>query len=577
MRRRWEEHRHPRDDRGRFARVAGRRWAERVLTQMSAGRSMAAGPVRSGGPSGRIDLAAELASSRAFHPARRPADPLADLQADPRISTMLDDPEFSWPSTGQADRMLNAIAENRGFAGQPKLLDQQSLTRRIKQQRLPELARSMSDAQHARNFVGGEYYGGVGYHGNGIYAFYRPAGYDLDRAVRADLFGPDRADLGDAELQRALGEDDEEFQDTLRYLAKAKRRAENKLAGNTSVYGGHTLRMALRPGTKIEKLHEVRRQQEHYLEGLDRRIAEAKGDQRRRLRKWRAAMADPGRFAAATGIEAYEVAPPTGTGPGEIVVLNRGALLVGDNRSKIDVARDSYRPARGDILQEVTHDAPDIYEQAHKRRTVTFNGDIQLNILTERQGFGKPTVGSAQDVEAAGQQGWQIAYRGVTSSEAKQVMQSLRYDDDYKLGTGMYGNGIYTTVSADTAKVFAGRSARITARPSDSVMVRMAINPDARVIDYEQLIDHLAQVSKDVRERLDDAYARGREGHEDIEIFDRAGYLLGDPGRLAAALGYDAIRVPNQHDGGPNQYPPYPDQYVILNRSILLIEEEDLP
>lgn len=91
MGRRWEEHKHPRDDRGRFAKRAGRRWAERVLTQMSAGRDMSAGGTRSGAPSGRIDLAALVKENVAFHAPKTPQTP---------TSVTIDGVEVKLPKVG---------------------------------------------------------------------------------------------------------------------------------------------------------------------------------------------------------------------------------------------------------------------------------------------------------------------------------------------------------------------------------------------------------------------------------------------------------------------------------------------
>jgi hypothetical protein len=58
-------------------------------------------------------------------------------------------------------------------------------------------------------------------------------------------------------------------------------------------------------------------------------------------------------------------------------------------------------------------------------------------------------------------------------------------------------------------------------------------------------------------------------------IGKEAASLLGDPGRYAAAQGYDAIRLVGKDDG-VSANPP--DQYLVLNRGALLVQraEEDL-
>lgn len=70
-RRVWEEHKHPRDSRGRFASWTGGSisdaWAERVVAQLEGRQSSA--------PRSRVDLAAEVASNQMLHPSAAKRDP----------------------------------------------------------------------------------------------------------------------------------------------------------------------------------------------------------------------------------------------------------------------------------------------------------------------------------------------------------------------------------------------------------------------------------------------------------------------------------------------------------------------
>ncbi|MDL5159420.1 hypothetical protein [Actinomycetospora termitidis] len=103
------------------------------------------------------------------------------------------------------------------------------------------------------------------------------------------------------------------------------------------------------------------------------------------------------------------------------------------------------------------------------------------------------------------------------------------------LGRGAGGVGIYTTEDADTARQYAGNG---------GVVVRAVPLAGARLVGVEELLARRAQELATLTERE----------QRSLRV------LTEDPGRLAAALGYDAVR--------------YPDGTVlVVNRTALAVEE----
>jgi hypothetical protein len=113
-------------------------------------------------------------------------------------------------------------------------------------------------------------------------------------------------------------------------------------------------------------------------------------------------------------------------------------------------------------------------------------------------------------------------------------------------GLGLYGNGTYFSISREVAEVYGG--AGYGDLPPGNILVA-ALRPDARVIDYDEL---LAEIR--------------REGLSES--------VLADPGRYAASRGYDAIRVDGHTDGSDVADASGRDhftQYVVLNRRALVV------
>lgn len=184
--------------------------------------------------------------------------------------------------------------------------------------------------------------------------------------------------------------------------------------------------------------------------------------------------------------------------------------------------------------------ARDVVAAARQRETepgsgTGVNGDEMLNEITARQGFNDPpvTVGR-QGLEELVAGGHRPLYRGVTSSGSKteqEMIEQFRTGDAYQ-GFGVWGNGTYTSNQVFIARRY-------------GVVSHMALHPDARVVTRDQLhAEHSAFMA---------TQTPGTDTHR----------VFSDPGRYAAARGYDAIDVVGSLE----------DEVLVLNRSALAVRE----
>lgn len=214
-------------------------------------------------------------------------------------------------------------------------------------------------------------------------------------------------------------------------------------------------------------------------------------------------------------------------------------------------------------------------------RGPSYPTDHQLTAIAKLQGFdGKPQLTDRAGLDKAINDGWVELWRGVEHypgrdsagippKRARQIIDELK-DGPWEPGGGIYGNGAYTSVRRFTAEIY--RGAKPAQRDdytvegleggADGGLVRMAVDPKARVVDFQDLLDEM-EADQRVSPFGDDPFRLS---------------VLSDPGRYAAAKGYDVIRVsgPEYNDGA--YYPDgevNADQYVILNRTVLMIQRED--
>lgn len=237
------------------------------------------------------------------------------------------------------------------------------------------------------------------------------------------------------------------------------------------------------------------------------------------------------------------------------------------------------------IAAELNADRPAF--DALAKRATTAGFDVQLERIGARQGFDAlPKVGTRAELDEAVRSGWTESWRGVVGSEsgatAAQINARLR-TGAYEPGRGIYGNGYYTSERRMTAETYRQREPKTNFpagggadfEPSDiegeqepDSLLRIAIDPAARVADYDELL------------------AEQERWLKSVEPGSPAALAFADVGRFAAARGYDVIRIAGKHtDGG--FYPGWEDaeddmggavQYAILNRARALIQRaQDIP
>lgn len=174
--------------------------------------------------------------------------------------------------------------------------------------------------------------------------------------------------------------------------------------------------------------------------------------------------------------------------------------------------------------------------------------DDQLAAIWREQGFDAPPRVVSDDEFDQLPDDHEVMYRGIAGERAEQWADEFRTGDAFP-GLGTYGNGSYAATDRDEADGFArGRGWRGAAE--DGVVVRMALPPNARTISLSEL--------------------RELAGKDERLQSGSTGRAFGDPGRLASALGYDAIWM-QPDPSSPARY------YVVLNRGALIVAASSRP
>lgn len=89
------------------------------------------------------------------------------------------------------------------------------------------------------------------------------------------------------------------------------------------------------------------------------------------------------------------------------------------------------------------------------------------------------------------------------------------------------------------------------------IQVKMGLPKSAKVIEWDALSQIKSRISKDIELDIDSGNKQGY----------RLDSIVSDSGRLAAILGYDAIKIPGQSERG------WENEYVVVNRGILEVEK----
>lgn len=253
--------------------------------------------------------------------------------------------------------------------------------------------------------------------------------------------------------------------------------------------------------------------------------------------------------------------------------LPAAAVVKGRDRLADEAARLDADPRGFEMIQN---------------RAMREKWDSELAGIGSRQGFdGLPQVVTRAEMDAAVGSGWTEVWRGVVGSgEVTPAQINGRFRSGaYEPGRGQYGNGWYTSVRRITAEIYRGRDPMTDypagggvdfelsdldpIDPGPDSLLRIAINPAARVVDYDDLLE------------MHEAWGRGRPGGS------AAGKVFADLGRFAAARGYDVVRVGLDHHDGA-YYPGWETsdedelggaiQWIVLNRTAVMVQRaEDMP
>ncbi|MFX0579046.1 GntR family transcriptional regulator [Nocardia nepalensis] len=183
--------------------------------------------------------------------------------------------------------------------------------------------------------------------------------------------------------------------------------------------------------------------------------------------------------------------------------------------------------------------------------------DPAMAYIARAQGFDtRPTLAGPEEIDAVVAAGWQELFRGVRDS---------RYADEFRTGrylpaiptSSSFGIGIYASSDIDVALG--------DADDRSEGVIRMALRPDARTIDFADLCAEMAgeKATLDYEERMLTAQEQTtgvRTRRRDLSLRRE---ILSDEGRYAAARGYDAYYV---------REPGTADVWIILNRSAVVVE-----
>lgn len=202
------------------------------------------------------------------------------------------------------------------------------------------------------------------------------------------------------------------------------------------------------------------------------------------------------------------------------------------------------------------------------------------------QGFdGLPKSATKSEMDEAIRRGAIELHRGFKINHStphltpKDMADQFRTGDYYYgQGGAVYGRGTYAAPDRSFAAMYARK---------DGYIARMALRRDARVIHYEDLrklhLKAMSKVSRDLDAQQKAELANVTPGDAAaiqaiIAKYDqlrakssKRSQVISDLGVFGALHGYDAIVAPMSYRGGKGA--GQPTEYVILNRTALMVEE----
>lgn len=172
------------------------------------------------------------------------------------------------------------------------------------------------------------------------------------------------------------------------------------------------------------------------------------------------------------------------------------------------------------------------------------HGDEALYSIAGQQGFDGPAAtASRREMTKGVRQGDTEMFRGVRPSQdgsktAAQVHEQVHAGDAH-YGLGYAGNGYYMSGSSAIAGTY-------------GQVGRYSLHRDSRTVDFRDLQREQAEYLSTVP-----------AGSAEARVF-------ADPGRYAAARGYDAIKWRRGEEVGDR--PGAEDEYIVLNRTALTVQ-----
>lgn len=187
--------------------------------------------------------------------------------------------------------------------------------------------------------------------------------------------------------------------------------------------------------------------------------------------------------------------------------------------------------------------------RAFRRYGLAFDPDpnsleaLYTKAVVQEQGFdGPPHVVTRRQLDGYVDRGEIELFRGVTEAR---FADQLRFGEFF-VGRGGVLDGVYAAAGPHALAV-----ARAYAARGDGTIVRMTLKHGARVIDW-----------RDVEQSSAPQYRTMVTVPPDV-----ARALYNEPGPLSAYLGFDAVHVVDY---------PETDHYVVLNRTALRVQREDM-